>query len=56
MLGDLDGKMRTIASTVGKENTCSLVIDNAVVVYAGPDAVDITTTLVNRYNAAHPPK
>jgi len=56
MLGDLDGKMRNIATTVGKENTCSVVLDSAVVVYSGSDVVDITTPLVNRYNAAHPPK
>ncbi len=56
MLGDLDAKMRTIATTVGKENACTVVLDNAVVVYSGADAVDVTTTLVNRYNSAHPPK
>jgi outer membrane protein len=56
MLGDLDGKMRLIAVAVGKENTCSIVIDTAVVVYAGTDVLDVTGMLVTRYNTTHPPK
>jgi Skp family chaperone for outer membrane proteins len=54
LLGDLDEKMRTVAATVGKEQTCSVVLDRAVVVYAGPDFVDVTTILVQKYNQTHP--
>jgi outer membrane protein len=56
MLGELDGKMREIAVAVGKENTCSVVLDTAVVVYAGSDVLDVTGMLVTRYNSTHPPK
>jgi Skp family chaperone for outer membrane proteins len=56
LLGDLDEKMRKIAQTVGKEQSCTAVIDKAVVVYAGSDMADVTSTLVAKYNAQHPPK
>lgn len=55
-LQDLDTKMRTVAGQVGKEATCSIVVDSAVVVYSGTDVVDVTTTLVNKYNTTHPSK
>lgn len=56
LLGDLDEKMRKVAQTVGKEQGCTVVIDKAVVVYAGPDLADVTPTLVSKYNAQHPGK
>lgn len=56
LLGDLDDKMRAIAQIVGKEQTCTAVVDKVVVIYAGPDLADITTQLVTKYNAQHPGK
>ena len=56
MLGELDGKMRQIAIAVGKESSCTIVIDTAVVVYAGTDVLDVTGMLVTRYNTTHPPQ
>jgi Skp family chaperone for outer membrane proteins len=56
LLGDLDEKMRAIAQVVGKEQSCTAVIDKAVVIYAGAEMADVTTTLVSKYNAQHPPK
>lgn len=54
MLGDLDEKMRAVAQIVGKESGCTVVIDAAVVVYAGSGYSDITPTLIQKYNATHP--
>lgn len=54
LLGDLDEKMRSTATAVGKEQGCSVVLDQAVVVYFGSDVADVTGTLVSKYNAAHP--
>jgi Skp family chaperone for outer membrane proteins len=54
LLGDLDEKMRTVAATVGKEQACTVVLDRAVVVYAGADFADVTTLLVAKYNQTHP--
>ena len=56
LLGDLDQKMRKIAQTVGRDQGCSVVIDKAVVVYAGAEMADVTAPLVSKYNAQHPPK
>jgi Skp family chaperone for outer membrane proteins len=56
LLGDLDEKMRAVAQVVGKEQGCTTVIDKAVVIYAGAEMADVTTTLVTKYNAQHPPK
>ncbi|MEQ1500654.1 MAG: OmpH family outer membrane protein [Myxococcota bacterium] len=56
LLGDLDEKMRAVAQVVGKEQACSVVLDKAVVVFAGADMSDVTATLVAKYNAQHPPK
>jgi Skp family chaperone for outer membrane proteins len=56
LLGNLDEKMRAVAQVVGKENACTAIIDRAAVVYTGPDAADVTTTLVTKYNTQHPPK
>lgn len=53
MLGDLDAKMRTVAADVGKNKACSVVLDSAVVVYAGADVTDVTLDLVARYNSVH---
>lgn len=54
LLGDLDEKMRAVAGVVGKEQTCTAVIDKVVVIYAGPDLADVTAALVTKYNAQHP--
>jgi Skp family chaperone for outer membrane proteins len=54
LLGDLDEKMKAVASTIGKEQACTVVLDRAVVVFAGPDFVDVTQLLVDRYNQMHP--
>ena len=54
LLGDLDEKMKATATAVGKEQGCSIVLDKAVVVFAGTDVADVTATLVSKYNAAHP--
>lgn len=51
MLQGLDKKMRAMTYTIGKEKGYSLVLDKAVVVYAGHDTIDITDVLINRYNA-----
>lgn len=56
LLGDLDEKMRAVAQVVGKEQGCTAVIDKAVVIFAGAEMADVTTTLVMKYNAQHPPK
>jgi outer membrane protein len=56
MLGELDNKMREIATAVGKESACSILLDTAVVVYSGPEVFDVTGMLVTRYNTTHPPK
>lgn len=54
LLGDLDEKMRTTAGEVGRSNGCSLVLDTAVVVFKAADVLDISSTLVQRYNQQHP--
>jgi Skp family chaperone for outer membrane proteins len=54
MLGDLDQKMRTVAGTVGKEQSCTVVLDMAVVVYAGAEFADVSAQLVQRFNQQHP--
>lgn len=54
LLGDLDEKMRSIAKEVGKAQTCAIVLDSAVAVYASEEVGDITPALVQRYNAQHP--
>jgi outer membrane protein len=53
MLGELDVKMRTVAADVGKTKACTVVLDSAIVVYAGPEVVDVTLDLVARYNSVH---
>ena len=53
MLGDLDQKMRTVATDVGKTKACDVVLDGAMVVYSGPGVLDITLDLVARYNSVH---
>jgi len=54
MLMELDQKIRVVAADVGKAKGCTVVIDQAVVVYAADDISDITTELVSKYNAANP--
>ncbi len=53
MLGNLDQKMRTVAADVGKSKDCSVVLDSAMVVFAGSDVTDVTLDLVARYNSVH---
>lgn len=53
MLQDLDGKMRTLVTTMAKEKSYSLVVDSAAAVYHGSDVVDMTNDLVTRYNATY---
>lgn len=52
-LQSLGEKMRTVAQTVGKEQACTVLLDKAVVIYAGADMTDLTSTLVTRYNAQY---
>lgn len=56
LLGDLDEKMRAVAQVVGKDQGCTAIIDKAVVIFAGAEMADVTTTLVTKYNVQHPPK
>ena len=56
LLGDLDEKMRTIAKDVGASQSCAVVLDSAVIVYASSEVADVTSVLVQRYNAQHPAK
>lgn len=56
MLGELDKKMRAIAGETAKASGCSVVLDKAAVVFAGSDVTDISSSLVARYNKAHPGK
>lgn len=51
MLQGLDKKMRSLTQKLGKEGSYDLVIDKAVVVYAGGQTKDITDLLISRYNA-----
>lgn len=51
LLQDLDDKMRKMSRTIAEEQGYDLVIDKAAVVYAGGDTVDMTDTLITRYNA-----
>jgi outer membrane protein len=51
MLQGLDKKMRALTQTLGKEKGYDLVVDKAVVVYAGGATTDITKLLIDRYNA-----
>lgn len=51
MLQDLDTKMRRTSEIVAKEKGYDLVIDRAAVVYMGGATVDMTDTLVQRYNS-----
>lgn len=53
LLQELDGKMRTLVTTIAKEKSYSVVLDAAAVVYVGSDVVDMTNDLVTRYNVAH---
>jgi len=54
MLMELDQKIRVVAGDVGKAKSCSVVIDQAVVVYAADGVTDITSELVSKYNASNP--
>jgi len=51
MLQGLDKKMRAMTYTIGKEKGYSVVLDKAVVVYAGPHTKDITDILISRYDS-----
>lgn len=54
LLGDLDEKMRSIASSVGQEQACAVVLDAAVVVWHGAEVTEVTRALVDKYNRQHP--
>jgi len=51
LLSDLDKKMRALTETIAKEKSYDVVLDKAAVVYAGGAAVDMTDTLITRYNS-----
>jgi outer membrane protein len=51
MLQGLDKKMRAMTQTIAKDKGYDLVVDKAVVVYAGGSTIDITSVLIQRYNA-----
>ena len=51
MLQDLDTKMRSITSKIAGEGGYDLVVDKAAVVYFSGECRDITTELIQRYNA-----
>jgi len=54
MLMELDQKIRVVAADVGKAKSCSVVIDQAVIVYAADGVTDISSELVSKYNTANP--
>jgi len=51
-LMDLSEKIKTVAESLGKEKGFDLVVEASVVLYAGDNVPDLTTELVNRYNAS----
>lgn len=50
-LQKLDDKLRSVSSAIAKERGYDLVVDKAVVVYAGDGVVDMTQAVIQRYNA-----
>lgn len=50
-LQELDAKLRSVSGAVAQERGYALVIDKAIVVYSGPDIVDMTDAVIQRYNA-----
>lgn len=56
LLSELEQKMRTVAAETAKASSCSIVIDKAAVVYQANNVTDISSSLVSRYNKAHPGK
>lgn len=52
LMQDLLEKMRAMAETVAKEKGYGIVLDSAVIVYMGPDVIDMTPELVKRYTSA----
>jgi len=55
LLSDLDEKMRKLTKTIAAEAGYDLVIDKAAVVYSGGTTVDMTDTLIKRYNESGAP-
>lgn len=51
LLQGLDTKMRALTQKIAKEKGYELVVDKAVVVYAGGGTIDMTDELIKRYNA-----
>jgi outer membrane protein len=51
-LTELSEKIKTVAENLGKEKGFDLVVEASVVLYAGTNVTDLTTDLVNRYNAS----
>lgn len=54
LLGDLDKKLRKSVVNVGSSSNCTVVLDQAAVVYSGSGVRDITSSLVSAYNRQYP--
>jgi len=50
-LQKLDAKLRSVSAAIAQERGYDLVVDKAVIVYAGADVVDMTDAVIARYNA-----
>ena len=51
LLQDLDQKMRAASVKIAEEKGYDLVVDKAMVIYAGGTTQDVTDELIRRYNA-----
>ncbi len=51
LLQDLDQKMRSLTEEIAAEKGYDVVLDKAAVVYYGGEAIDMTDSLIARYNA-----
>jgi len=49
---ELSEKIKSVADTLGRERGFDLVVEASVVLFAGEGVTDLTTDLVNRYNAS----
>lgn len=52
LLQDMDTKMRAMTEKIAAAEGYDLVLDKAAVVYFGGETVDLTDTLITKYNAA----
>ena len=50
-LQKLDAKLRNVSGAIAKERGYDLVVDKAIVVYAGADVVDMTDAVIQAYNS-----